>query len=199
MISEPVWLAREDERKRYGRRLLLFSVALVTGAVATGTALAAFGTWLWPAASGTALTAALVAIGVLVLARELFLRKAPIPQLKWQVPRGWMRRFWAGAVAFGATMGAGLFTLQPSALFHVYVLGCLASTDVRRGAVMGATYGLTYVAVFLYATMRWRPGTAGYSTGYHWDKMQALAGRLRPVGALAAPLVALVPSGLGGA
>lgn len=195
MISEPVWLVPEVQRRRYIIRVAVFAAALLAAAIATGTGAALVGEQLLPLGNGTVMTAVAASIAGFVLVRETRGRRLPIPQLRWQVPRAWMRRMWGGAVAFGAAMGSGVFTLQPSALFHLYLLGCALSGTATRGAAMGAIYGATYVAVVAFATARWRLGAPGYSPGYQSDILEHVAARVRWVGAIAAPLLLLVAAG----
>jgi hypothetical protein len=184
-----VWFAGPQlRRRRYIARTAVFGAATVGTAAFFGAFVGALGEAVGPF-DRPWMILGLAAVAALVMVRELVARDLPVPQLSWQVPRIWMQSFWGGAAAFGVVMGMGVFTLQPSALFHLYVLGCFASASPAVGAIFGSVYGIVYVGGFLYATLAWRACESGEQS----ESMGALSARVRMVGALAAPLVAAVP------
>ena len=74
---------------------------------------------------------------------ELGIFHLPHPEHKWQVPNEWIaRRPLFGAVAFGLTIGAGVFTFIPFTSFYVLLAWELALGNVWAGALLGAAYGL---------------------------------------------------------
>lgn len=189
MIAEPVWFARETRTKRlFVARVALFWVAVVTGAVALAGLLGWLGATLLPRDS-LPVSLALGVLAALVILRETVGTTARLPQVRWQYPRAWLRRFWIGAAGFGSVMGAGVFTLQRSALFHLYVAGCLASGSLGRGALFGFVYGAAYAGVFARAMSFTRVGEPGL--GVDW--VAQLSSRARWVGVAAAPLVVALP------
>jgi hypothetical protein len=111
------------------------------------------------------------------------------------VPRRWLAHFWLGTIAFGGLMGAGLFTRQPSALFHLYVLACFVSAEARAGALLGGIYAFTYLAGFIYAVVSTREEAGRGNSG----GLQQATGAAQWIGAVGAPLVFLVPFGVLGA
>jgi hypothetical protein len=189
VIGEPVWLAQDSRTRRLlVIRLVVFWAALLMGAIALGALLGGLGAALLPRGSGPVAIALGVLAGLVIL-RETVGRRIPIPQIRWQVPREWLRNPWAGAVAFGSIMGMGVFTRQRSALFHLYVLGCLCSGSWGRGALLGLVYGITYVSTFARGLAYTRVGEPGL--GVDW--VARTWTRVRWVGVTAAPLIVLVP------
>jgi hypothetical protein len=174
----------------YVGRMIAFGLSEVAAAAAFGAALALLGQWILGTAEGAVLTAVAALLGAAVLIRETVARRIPIPDAGWQVPRGWLRSFWGGAAAFGGVMGMGIFTRQPSALFHLYVAACILSADARIGATLGAIYGTTYFAGVVYSTVAWRNEEAGGQD----DRLVAWSPWVRSVGALAAPLIVAIPA-----
>lgn len=189
MIAEPVWFAQDVRMRRLLIvRVGVFWAALVVGAVATAGSLGALGAALLPP-DGLPVAVALGALAGLVILRETVGRGVPIPQVRWQVPRQWLRRPLVGAATFGSIMGAGVFTLQRSALFHLYLVGCLCSGGFGRGAAFGLAYGLAYVSAFAAGMLRTRVGEPGL--GVDW--VARMWPRMRLVGLAAAPLIVFVP------
>ena len=189
MIAEPVWFAPEKTtRHRYVARVALFWVAAVSGAVALAGLLGWLGAALLPRDS-LPVALALGVLAGLVILRETVATAVRLPQVRWQYPRKWLGRFWIGAAGFGSVMGAGVFTLQRSALFHLYVAGCLASGGIGRGALLGVVFGAAYVGVFARAMSFTTVGEPGL--GVDW--VARLSTRARWVGIAAAPLVVALP------
>jgi hypothetical protein len=166
----------------------VFGVATVGAAAFFGSIVGALGEAVGPLDRPWAVLALALVAG-LAMVRELVARDVPVPQLTWQVPRVWMQSFWGGAIAFGTAMGMGIFTRQPSALFHLYVIGCFASASAGIGAIFGSVYGLVYLSGFAYGTVAWR----ACEVGGQQEKARFLGSRVRILGALAAPLVVAVP------
>jgi hypothetical protein len=189
VIAEPVWFAQDARMRRLLLgRLVVFCVALVVGATVLAGLLGGLGAALLPPRS-MPVAIALGALAGLVILRETAGRSVPIPQLRWQVPPEWLRSPWLGAAAFGSIMGAGIFTLQRSALFHLYLVGCVCSGGSGRGALFGLVYGLTYVGALARGMFRTRAGEPGL--GVDW--VAHAWTRVRWVGVAAAPLIVLVP------
>jgi hypothetical protein len=189
VFAEPVWFATETRiRRLLIIRLVLFWVAVVTGAVVLAGFLGWLGTTLLPQES-LPVAIALGALAGLVILRETVGRTVPIPQLHWQFPREWLRHPWLGAAGFGSVMGAGIFTLQRSALFHLYLVGCFCSGSFGRGALFGLVYGAAYVGAFARGMFFTKVGEPGL--GVDW--VASLWTRARWVGVIAAPLIVLVP------
>lgn len=169
-------------------RLIVFWAALVVGAVALAGLLGWLGAAVLPQGSRPVAIALGVLAGLVIL-RETVGRTVPVPQLRWQVPQTWLRNPLAGAAIFGWIMGAGIFTLQRSALFHLYLVGCFCSGGFGRGALFGLVYGAAYVAAFARGVSYTRVGEPGL--GVDW-----VARMWRPVrwiGVTAAPLIVFVP------
>ncbi|MDQ2805340.1 MAG: hypothetical protein M3Z04_00240 [Chloroflexota bacterium] len=90
-----------------------------------------------------------VALGALVIValayalHELHLWRLPHPERAWQVPNAWIvRRPLLGVVAFGLTLGMGLFTYIPFTSFYLLLAWEALLTSPLLGAALGATYGL---------------------------------------------------------
>jgi hypothetical protein len=124
VIGEPVWFAEGHRRRMEIGRSVLFGVAVLLGATALAGTLGVVGSELLARGSPPVTIGVGVFVGAVVL-RETIGREVPIPEVRWQVPRRWLRHHWAGAGAFGWIMGMGILTRQPSALFHLYLAGCL--------------------------------------------------------------------------
>lgn len=186
-----MWLVRRDRWKWVARAGLL-GLGYVLGATGAGALLGLLGS-LVGFSGGKPLLIVLLAIGSLVLVRETVVRSIPVPQARWQVPQWWLQARYRGALAFGLAVGAGPFTYQPSALFHLYLVGELVSGSAATGALMGAVYGSVLFAAFCYGTIAWRsddPQILGRKAC--WIALLATW-----VGAFAAPFVVFVPgSGL---
>jgi hypothetical protein len=196
VIGEPVWLAPRQRRKAFSIRLIVFGVAEIAAAVLVAAGLGSLGSALLPESWRSEglpgyLLLALVIMALGVALRELSGRPRAVPELGWQVPRHWLKRFWTGAGAFGAVMGMGFLTRQVSLLFHLYLLGAFLSMSAIAGAAFGAVFGLTYFGILAYATVAWRnvPG------GGQDELLTAFGRRMQLIGALAAPTIALIPPG----
>ena len=174
----------------YVIRMIAFGLAEVVAAAAFGAALGLLGQVTLGSAPTAAVTAVAAVLGAAVLLRETIARRVPIPGAHWQVPREWLQPFWGGAAAFGGIMGMGIFTRQPSALFHLYVAACFLSTEAWIGATLGAIYGVTYFGVVVYGTIAWR----NEEGGGHDERLLAWSPWVRTVGALAAPLIVAIPA-----
>jgi hypothetical protein len=169
-------------------RLAVFGIATIASAIAFAALLGALGEALLDA-RGPWLVAAVAVVAAAVLLRETRFRGVRVPQLTWQVPREWLRSFWGGAAAFGAVMGMGVFTLQPSALFHAYLIGCVLAGS-GPAAVAGAVYGGVYVAGVVWATVAWR----GCVAGAQEERAKRLSARFRWLGLAGVPTLILLLS-----
>lgn len=185
-IGEPVWFAKQSEKRRWRLRIVAFVGGVLVGGVLFGVSLGALGdavieggAWSIPALSSFA---------VAITSYELIGRGLPVPQFKWQVPQYWLGSQWRGYVAFGVVMGVGAFTRQVSVLYYVYPVACLAAADISRGALFGAIYASTFAGLFLYGTVAWRHR----GPGFQGDRARALMHHARRWGAIAAPLIVLV-------
>ncbi|MDQ3823356.1 MAG: hypothetical protein M3321_08970 [Actinomycetota bacterium] len=186
VIGEPVWLARKTERGRHVGRFAAFGVAALIGGALLGGGLGLVGDVLLPEHS-PALWVVVAALACYSLVRERWLRHLPLPRRHWQLPRPWLRSFWGGATIFGGAMGMGIFTITDSALFHLYLIGCLVSGDLLLGALFGAWYAAVFVALVGYGSVKWHEGLV------QDERATALELRARSVGAFAAPVVTLLP------
>ena len=178
-----MWVAGERTQAFVGR-IGVFCVGVLTGASGIAFAAHAAGSSVWRSVS----TTLIVAVALVSALHEGSRRKVRLPDLGWQVPREWMRHFWAGAFAFGAIMGAGVFTRTLSMTFYLYLVLCAFSATAGVALAMGLAYGGTYVAAFLAGTIAWRSAAAGA----HADGMIRIASALRPVVVLSAVVAALV-------
>lgn len=66
----------------------------------------------------------------------------PVPTRRWQVPRRWARYGHINfAAAFGAILGAGLFTVVNFIGFYLLLAVCVLSADPLTGSATMALYG----------------------------------------------------------
>ena len=156
-------------------RAAVFIAASASGGASLGLALGWLGQGIVDRHATVGLDLFLGAVVAYALARELLRPRWPVPQLSWQVPRVWLRRFWLGAAAFGSIMGSGVFTYQPTALFWIYAASLLCLHDPTIGAILGGIYGLSFsVGTNVYGHL-WRKGEAGSQ----YDRAQDLLVRIR--------------------
>lgn len=160
VIGEPVRLA-DRSRGRFVKRMAVFVVFALAGAGALASLLSFLGSQVLPAGGSIAWWIGLTSFVVLCVIRETVATGIPIPQRRWQLPRPWLERFWVGAAIFGGAMGAGVFTLTPSALFYVYLFSCFLVANSLTGLIFGLWYGLWFAGAVVYATVRWRGAPAG--------------------------------------
>jgi hypothetical protein len=180
-----VWLAPQSERRRAILRAIAFVLGVLVGSLVFGFVLGLAGDAFF---DGPMATVILVAVTVVTVVVEVAWRSAYVPQFRWQVPRHWLLSRWRGYLVFGVVMGAGAFTRQPSILYYLYPLACLASGSPLLGAVFGGVYGLTFAGLFVYGTIVWRNGPAGG----RGDRALALQRYARVVAAVAAPSVVIM-------
>lgn len=162
----------------------------VLGAAALAGVLAVLGSRLLPR-GGSAVMIGMSVIVSAIVVRETVGRAVPIPQVPWQVPRQWLRRYWVGAGVFGGVMGMGIFTRQPSALFFLYLLGCVVSGRFGRGVVWGFVFGGVYLVGLLRAMFITARSAEGDDVFADWAS--TVRTRIRWVGVFAAPLVVFLP------
>src|SRR5690348_5315510 len=106
----------------------------------------------------------LIAVIVLAVAYALHesgVLRLPHPENPWQVPNEWIVR-WPilGAVVFGLTLGAGIFTFIPFTSFYLLLAWELLVANPLAGALLGAVYGLARglpVVIGAVATRRGQP------------------------------------------
>jgi hypothetical protein len=140
--------------------MAVFGLFCLAGATVLGSLLGWIGA-AWLPSRSIAVWTAVAAFAAFAVVRESVAPQLPIPQRRWQLPRAWTRSFWGSAAVYGGAMGMGVFTLTPSALFYVYLLGCLLAQSVWLGASIGLWYGIWFFAAVIYATVRWRDSAAG--------------------------------------
>ncbi|HET7128483.1 MAG TPA: hypothetical protein VFJ93_05335 [Gaiellaceae bacterium] len=184
VIGEPVRLASERQY-RFILRIAVFGVAAVCGGSAVGATVGAAATLL----PNVALWAAAGSAAVFALLHEAFPARIPMPQRRWQLPRNWLTPFWRGAAVFGSAMGVGLFTYTPSAIFYLYLAGCLVAGSVGLSSLLGGLYGLFFFLAVIYGTIAWRYLPAGDQA----PRAIALGRRAQAIGLAAAPVIAFLP------
>jgi hypothetical protein len=141
VVGGPVWAARETVAAL--TRFLLFAVAAILAGALVGALLgSAFETPGWA-------RVAFPLVAALLLIRELFFRRFPLPQVRAQVPSMLRGNVYAGPLLYGSILGTGILTYTPSALVHLYVLAVLAFAGPAQGIVAGAVFGAAYAASVL--------------------------------------------------
>lgn len=142
-------------------RGLLYIVASTVGGALVGGLVSALGglvrSWLpLPVALGV-----LVVVALAYALHELHVWRLPHPERAWQVPNEWIvRRPLLGVVAFGLTIGTGLFTYIPFTSFYLLLAWEALLTPPALGAALGAAYGLARALPVLvggWITWRGRP------------------------------------------
>ena len=138
-MVETITPAGCGSRQRYRVALALFSVGAIAAAAALGALLGVVGeqldrSWTLPVLAVLALLAALREWGVL---------RVPVPGAHRQVPERWRREWPLGAwsLAYGAGLGAGIFTHQVVATFWVACAGAVAIGDPAWSAACLALFG----------------------------------------------------------
>ena len=172
-MVETITPAGCGSRHRYRVALALFSVGAIGAAAALGAVLGLAGasldrSWTLPVLAVLALVAGLREWGVL---------RVPLPGAHRQVPERWRREWPLGAwsLAYGAGLGAGIFTHQVVATFWVACAGAIAIGDP---ACLGGMPG----------ALRRRARADGGAAG---------PGRARPVGGRRAPGAPRAPAAAG--
>ena len=138
-MVETITPAGCGSRQRYRVALALFSAGAIVAAAALGALLGLVGeqfdrSWTVPVLAVLALLAALREWGVL---------RVPVPGAHRQVPERWRREWPLGAwsLAYGAGLGAGIFTHQVVATFWVACAGAVAIGDPAWSAACLALFG----------------------------------------------------------
>ena len=138
-MVETITPAGCGSRHRYRVALALFSVGAIGAAAALGALLGLAGasldrSWTVPVLAVLALVAGLREWGVL---------RVPLPGAHRQVPERWRREWPLGAwsLAYGAGLGAGIFTHQVVASFWVACAGAIAIGDPAWSAACLALFG----------------------------------------------------------
>lgn len=132
-----------QQRARYWVQAILYSSGLVGASGAVGYGIG-WGGILFSQLAGW--MPPLWMAGVLALLfslRELGLIRFPIPQRKWQVPISWVHKHrYAGALAYGLTIGLGYLTYIPYPGFWILQALSLFSAAPSLASLLGAVYGL---------------------------------------------------------
>ena len=141
VIGSPVWTARHRLPALVSFTLfLIFSIA---GGIAIG---AGFGALLGSTRLGQIVFGILA---VVLVSRDLFYLRIPLPQVRLQVPEGLKTRRVLGPMVYGAILGAGVFTYLPSTVVYIYILALLLLASALEGAVVGGIFGASYAAAAL--------------------------------------------------
>jgi hypothetical protein len=174
-----------------------FAVGAVAAGAAAGALLGLAGATV--AAGRSGVWAAAAVAGVYALA-EAGLWRAPVPQLRRQVPRAWRERLPLPVTAamYGAGLGVGFVTYVPVATLAA-VAGALVLADPGAGAAAMAAFGAGRAAGLLVATARlrtWDEAADRFDRMGRWLRVRG--GRLRTanalaLGALAGTLAAAAP------
>jgi hypothetical protein len=136
VVGGPVWVVRQ--RLSSISRFIVFAVGSTVAGGLAGVMLGA------AMRTPPPVRVAFPAVAALLLARELFFRHIPLPQVRAQVPAMLRGRAFAGPLLYGSILGAGILTYIPSALVHLYVLALLAFATPAQGLMAGAAFGGTY-------------------------------------------------------
>lgn len=158
VFAQAVVCVRDGEvsmRRSAAGPVVVYACAALGGGVAAGWALASLGAVLQRSGLGLPLAVAAITLSVAATVLQLREQVAPLPQRRAQVPRKWT--LWRSrsrtAAAFGAMLGAGVFTYLHHAAAYVVgatlVLTGSVLAGVALGAIYGSTRGLTLVAAWL--------------------------------------------------
>ncbi len=124
-------------------RGLLYIVASSVGGMLVGGLVSALGGLVRPWLPLPLALGALVVVALAYALHELHIWRLPHPERAWQVPNEWIvRRPLLGVVAFGLTLGTGLFTYIPFTSFYLLLAWEALLTPPMQGAALGAVYGL---------------------------------------------------------
>ncbi len=124
-------------------RGLLYIVASTGGGALVGAGVSALGGLVRPWLPLPVALGALVIVALAYALHELHLWRLPHPERAWQVPNKWIvRRPLLGVMAFGLTLGTGLFTYIPFTSFYLLLAWEALLTPPLLGAALGAAYGL---------------------------------------------------------
>jgi hypothetical protein len=180
-MVETITPAGCGSRHRYRVALALFSAGAIAAAAALGALLGLVGaqidrSWAVPV---------LVVLAVLAALREWGVLRVPVPGAHRQVPERWRREWPLGAwsLAYGAGLGAGIFTHQVVATFWVACAGAVAIGDPAWSAACLALFGAGR------ALMVAMPARGGRDPSVAVGRMAQRARLLRPANAIV--LVAL--------
>jgi hypothetical protein len=138
-MVETITPAGCGSRHRYRVALALFSVGAIAAAAALGALLGLVGahldrSWTLPV---------LAVLAVLAALREWGVLRVSVPGAHRQVPERWRREWPLGAwsLAYGAGLGAGIFTHQVVATFWAACAGAVAIGDPAWSAACLALFG----------------------------------------------------------
>ena len=189
-MVETITPAGCGSRHRQRVALALFSVGAIAAAAALGALLGLVGeqidrSWTVPA---------LAVLAVLAALREWGVLRVPVPGARRQVPERWRREWPLGAwsLAYGAGLGAGIFTHQVVATFWVACAGAVAIGDPAWSAACLALFGAGR------ALMVALPARGGRDPSVAVGRLARRARLLRPANAVAlvtlAALAAATPA-----
>ena len=198
-MVETITSAGCGSRHRHRVALALFSVGAIGAAAAVGAVLGLLGapldrSWTVPV---------LAVLAVLAALREWGVLRVPVPGARHQVPERWRREWPLGAwsLAYGAGLGAGIFTHQAVATFWVACAGAIAVGDPAWSAACLSLFGAGR------ALMVALPARGGRDPSVAVGRLARGARLLRPANAVvlvalaavvaATPAVAQAPSAQG--
>lgn len=88
-------------------------------------------------------------VAMLLVSRDFFRVRIPLPQVRLQVPEALKARRVLGPIVYGALLGAGVLTYLPSAVVYIYVLALLLLASAAQGALVGGIFGTAYAMAVL--------------------------------------------------
>jgi hypothetical protein len=122
----------------------------------TGTVVAALGAGFEAAVPDATVPLAVLLglVAMLYALHELGFIKIPVPGRDWQVPVEWVSGgFYRSAIAFGAIVGAGVFTRVTYAAFPILLAWLFVMGNIPAGAIAGLLYGgFRALGIYLSAT-----------------------------------------------
>lgn len=189
-MVETITPAGCGSRHRHLAALALFALGAGLAAAGLGAVLGLAGSALDPAWT----LPALAVLALVAAAREAGLVRLPLPELRHQVPERWRREWPLGAwsLAYGAGLGAGIFTHQVAGTFWVACAGAVAVGDPAWSAACLALFGAGR------ALMVGLPARGGRDPSVAVGRLADRARLLRPANAVVllalAALVAATPA-----
>jgi hypothetical protein len=129
-------------------RVIMYTAGSMVGAATLALGLGLVGAGIYAIAPGLAGGWVTVALGLFALVyalHEMNILHLPNPQLKWLVPKVWMKssRLF-GNTAYGIALGAGIFTFIPFTSFYVLLAWEIAAgmMSLQAAVTLGMLYGL---------------------------------------------------------
>ncbi|HUS14696.1 MAG TPA: hypothetical protein VM536_06715 [Chloroflexia bacterium] len=125
-------------------RGIIYLLASMAGGALLGALLGAGGALLRGILPFAVIAGAALVLALAYGLHELGVLRLPHPEMAWQVPNRWiLRRPLLGAAAFGALLGAGIFTYIPFTAFYLLLAWEVLLANPWAGALLGAIYGAT--------------------------------------------------------